>query len=98
MYGNAGDEIENQVDSMIVDASGNWWGSTVAATVAADVGSYVDYTPWAAGGSVTSPGFACDYSTLYADDDSPQSGTATRLQEGHDLVYLAHAFGQVIGA
>ena len=73
-----------------VDASGNWWGSADAATVkaAANEGSVVDYTPWLASGtnSAPAPGFQGDFSTLWVDDDSPQTGTTGRIQEGIDLV------------
>jgi len=72
-----------------VDASANWWGSNVPATVKATVnnGSHVDYTPWLADGTDTGdPGFQGDFSTLWVDDDSPQTGSTGRVQEGVDLV------------
>lgn len=73
-----------------VDASANWWSSAVPATVkaAANGGVLVDYTPWLASGADTSadPGFQGDFSTLWVDDDSPQTGTTGRIQEGIDLV------------
>ena len=70
------------------DASGNWWDSTEAPTVAGVVDGTVDYTPWLGSGSDTSgdPGFQGDYSTLYVDDDSPQSGSVGRVAEGISLV------------
>jgi len=74
-----------------LDASGNWWGSNDAAVIATAVSDSVDYTPWldtdtedATTGA--DPGFQGDFSTLWVDDDSPQAGTATRIQEGVDLV------------
>jgi len=72
-----------------VDASGNYWGSTAAATVkaAANNADGCDYTPWLGGGTAQNPGFAGDYSTLYVDDDSPQGGGGGgRIQEGLGLV------------
>jgi hypothetical protein len=72
-----------------VDASANWWGSEVPATVKATVnnGSHIDYTPWLASGTdMGDPGYQGDFSTLWVDDDSPQTGTAGRIQEGIDLV------------
>jgi len=71
-----------------VNGSGNWWGTTDAAQVkaAANGGLRLDYTPWLGGGTVLSPGFEGDYSALWVDDDSPQTGTAGRVQEGVDLV------------
>lgn len=74
-----------------VDASGNWWGSNVAATVktAANGGTLVDFTPWLDGSADTAPatpGFQGSFATLWVDDDSPQSGTTGRIQEGVNLV------------
>lgn len=72
-----------------VNASGNWWGSAHLLTVktAANGGSLVDYTPWLAVGDDTSvdPGFQGDFSTLWVDDDSPQTGATGRVQEGANL-------------
>ena len=71
-----------------LNASGNWWGSNVPATVAATVGSGIDYTPWLDTGTDTSgdPGFQGDFATLWVDDDSPQTGATGRIQEGINLV------------
>ncbi len=83
---NAGGGMENQVTTMTVDASANWWGSTDAATVGAGISGNVDYTPWLDGGSETYPGFDGDFSTLYVDDNSAQTGANMRIQEAVDLV------------
>ena len=77
--------IKNQT-GMLWDASANYYGTTDAATVAGVVGSDVDYTPWLGGGTYNSPGFDGDFSELWVDDDSPQTGTDGRIQEGIDLV------------
>jgi parallel beta-helix repeat protein len=73
-----------------VNASGNWWGSNVAATVRAQAngGTLVDYTPWLDVGTDTStdPGFQGDFSTLWVDDDSAQTGSTGRVQEGVNLI------------
>ncbi|HTP10557.1 MAG TPA: right-handed parallel beta-helix repeat-containing protein, partial [Anaerolineae bacterium] len=71
-----------------LDASNNWWGTHVAAGVAATVNSTVDYTPWFDSGADTStnPGFQGDFSTLWVSAASPQSGSRGRIQEGADRV------------
>ena len=84
------------VTALTVNASGNWWGSADAATVAGMVNANVDYTPWLGDGADFSgdPGFQGDFSALWADDDSPQTGATGRIQEAVDLasgstVYVA---------
>lgn len=68
-----------------LDDSANYWGSTDPATIAGMVSSNVDYTPWLGGGTDDSPGSSGDFSELWVDDNSPQSGTVNRIQEGVDL-------------
>lgn len=74
--------------SKVVDASANWWGSNVAGTVAAYVGTYADFTPWLHVGTDTSvaAGFQGSYATLDVDDSSPQAGATGRIQEAVGLV------------
>jgi len=74
--------LENADATQIINASGNWWGTTVPTEVAGKISSYVDYTPWLGGGTDTAPGFEGDFSELWVDDDSPQTGTTGRVQEG----------------
>ncbi len=76
----------NKLTTGDLDASGNYWGSTDPATVAGMVTANIDYTPWLGGGTDDNPGFSGDYSELWVDDNSPQTGTVNRIQEGVDLV------------
>ena len=71
-----------------IDASGNWYGTNTASGVAAEVSASVDYTPWLHSGDDQSsdPGFQGDFSHLHVDDDSPQAGSAGRIQEAIDLL------------
>ncbi len=73
--------------TVTADASANWWGSNVAASVSAAISGDVDYTPWLDVGTDTGgPGFEGDFAVLHVDDDSPQTGATGRIQEGVDLV------------
>jgi VCBS repeat-containing protein len=73
-----------------MDASANWWGAndSMIVNTAVNGGENADYTPWLEDGTDTSddPGFQGDFSTLWVDDDSPQTGTVGRIQEGVNLV------------
>jgi hypothetical protein len=87
-----------------VDLSGNWWGSSAPETVKSLIVGNADYTPWLnIGTNTSSPGFYGDFSALWVDDDSPQSGTVNRVQEAVNMVtgstiYLASGLytGQVV--
>jgi parallel beta-helix repeat protein len=90
IHGNTDDGaivVGTPLNGFVLDASANWWGSADPTTVASVVDGDIDYTPWLGSGTDTStdPGFQGDFSELWVDDDSPQTGSATRLQEGHDL-------------
>ncbi len=80
--------VWSNLASDTVDASGNWYGTASYTDVATLVDGAVDYTPWLADGTDQSadPGFQGDFSELWVDDDSPQFGAVTRVQEGVDLV------------
>ena len=84
----------------LVNASGNWYGSTTPGVVALSVSANVDYTPWLGSGTDTLPdeeGFQGDFSTLFVDDTSPQSGMIGRIQEGIDLVTVDGTVNVVAG-
>lgn len=81
--------VYSNITSFTLNASGNWLGSNNPTTVASLVDGDVDYTPWLDSGTDTdgaTAGFQGDFSTLWVDDDSPQTGTVGRIQEGIDLV------------
>ena len=80
--------VQNTSASTTLNASANWWGANDPATVASLVEGSVDYTPWLDVGTDTSgdPGFQGDFAVLNVDDDSPQTGSTGRIQEGVDLV------------
>ncbi|MGC9308541.1 MAG: right-handed parallel beta-helix repeat-containing protein, partial [Thermoplasmatota archaeon] len=78
----------NNTASQVLDASGNWYGTSTASGVAGAVSANVDYTPWMDNGTDQSadPGFQPDLSYLHVDDDSPQTGTTGYIQEGINMV------------
>ncbi len=86
LSGNAGLAVNN-LSLVVVNASGNWWGTNTAAGVAGEVSANVDYSPWLDVGTDTSAttGFQGDFSTLHVDDTSPQFGSGGHIQEGIDL-------------
>ncbi|MFG0253535.1 MAG: right-handed parallel beta-helix repeat-containing protein, partial [Rhodopirellula sp. JB053] len=71
----------------IVNASENWWGSDVAANVAAEVDGPVDFSPFLEIGADTdagATGFIGDYSTLNVTALGAQVGGGPRIQEAID--------------
>ncbi len=73
---------------VLLDASGNWWGSAASPAPRINTAGTVDYTPWLGVGdhSFADPAFQGDFSTLWVSAASPQSGTLGRIQEAIDLV------------
>ena len=94
IVGNTTADITND-GSGLLNASGNWWGTTTA--VAAVAGGNIDYSPWLGSGNDTSTaaGFQPSHSSLYVDDLSPQ----TAGQPGHiqEAVDMASGAATVIG-
>ncbi|HEX9749883.1 MAG TPA: hypothetical protein VGB22_01150, partial [candidate division Zixibacteria bacterium] len=88
-----------------VDGSANSWGSVDPGVVAGQVVGDIDYTPWldAIDSDGGTAGFQGDFSSLWVDDDSPQTGAENRVQEGVNLVTASTVYvvpgnypGQVI--
>ncbi|MFC1869176.1 filamentous hemagglutinin N-terminal domain-containing protein, partial [Thermodesulfobacteriota bacterium] len=80
--------FSTNLTNYVLDASGNWYGTNDAAGVAPEVSVNVDYTPWLSAGTDTdgATGFQGDFSVLYVDDDSPQTGGTGRINEAIGLV------------
>ena len=70
-------------DGAALDASGNWWGDTDAATFAInDQAGVIDYSPFLASDDNTATtGFEGDFSTLILDSNSPDQQANTKLEE-----------------
>jgi filamentous hemagglutinin family protein len=75
------------------DFSGNWWGSTDAATVAAYMGgdeaASIDFSPFLLSGTDTdngTAGFQGDFASLAVTNEGGQTGATGRIQEGINLV------------
>ena len=89
LSGNGGLAVNNQ-SATTVDAAGNWWGTSTAAGVAAEISGNVDFSPWLTTGTDTgrAPGFQGDFSKLTVNATSPRHAgqTTGNLQEGVDQV------------
>jgi len=72
----------------VQDASGNWFGTSDFNLVPAMFEGGVDFSPWLDDGTDTSPdpGFQGDFSALWLDAASPQTGGLGRIQEGLGLL------------
>lgn len=81
-------------NSAILNASGNWWGTSSVAGVTTAAGTNVDFSPWLDAGtdSDASTGFDGSFANLHVDDGGPQVGAIGRIQEA---VNLADAGGTV---
>ncbi len=84
-----------------IDASDNWWGTTVASEIAAGISGTgsVDFTPFLASGDADpgTIGFQATYSTLYVDDGGSQIGTIGRIQEAVDAVEVGGTVNVLAG-
>jgi len=88
LAGNTGQAISS-TDSQIVEASGNWWGTTDEAAVDAAVTGPIDFTPFLNTGDDADAGkavFQGDFSFLNVTTLGEQEGGGDRIQEGIDLV------------
>ena len=67
------------------DGSANWYTTIIQSEIIDLIDGNFDYTPWLGAGTDYLPGttgFQSDYSILFVDDASSQSGTDGRIQEG----------------
>ena len=80
--------ITNTNLNAIVDASGNYWGSTNDTTILGYTTGQVDITPYLSAAAASQPevGFAGDYSDVYVTTLGRQTGLTGRVQEGIDAV------------
>jgi hypothetical protein len=88
LSGNSTYAVKNE-PAAVLNASGNWWGSALEASVTSAITGSVDYTPWLNSGTDTNTGatgFQGDFSVLNVSAASPQAAGTGRIQEGIDLV------------
>ncbi len=91
--GNVSGKLAQQ-SAGVLNASGNWWGANAPATVAGAIVGDVDFTPWLDVATDIAPatsGFQGDFSVLWVSTAGVQTGSAGRVQEGHDLATGATA-------
>jgi len=90
VYNNGGGLVRSGSHTGVLDASGNWWGSSDPSLVAAAASGSdsVDFTPWVDSGTDTGAedGFQADFSSLWVDAASVQSGSQGRISEGLTLL------------
>ncbi len=78
--------VSNTSASAIVDASGNWFGTTAIPAISPKMSGAVDYSPiLVTGDSSVSPGFQGDFSTLIVHTAGAQIG-GSPIQNGIDLL------------
>ncbi|HTB85104.1 MAG TPA: immunoglobulin domain-containing protein [Candidatus Sulfotelmatobacter sp.] len=77
------------LSATIINASGNWWGTTSDTTISNLTTGVADFTPYLGSGTDTAPGtsgFQGDFSSLYVSAYSVQTGPVARIQEGVNSV------------
>ena len=88
LTGNTISSVDN-VTSVNVDASGNWWGSNDETVVQSKSIGSVDFTPFLDNGvdqDAGAHGFSGDHSHMHVTALGAQAGTTGRVQEGLNLV------------
>ncbi|BBO36057.1 right-handed parallel beta-helix repeat-containing protein [Lacipirellula parvula] len=70
----------------VINASGNYWGTTSEGAIAAKVLGTVDFSPYLAGGSAAGVGFAGDFSLVYVTTQGAQAEAVGRIQDGVNRV------------
>ncbi len=80
--------IRNENAVMHIDASGNWMESADPSAAEAEISGSADFSPMLTSGSdqSTAVGFQADLSSLRVHTLGTQTGTTSRIQEGHNLV------------
>src|SRR5690606_26733588 len=80
--------IRNDNPVMHIDASGNWMESIDPSAAEAKISGSADFSPMLTSGSDQSAaaGFQADLSSLRVHTLGTQTGTTSRIQEGHNLV------------
>ena len=72
-----------------VDASGNWWGTTVQATIGTTLTANVDYSPFLNSGTdiaPATPGFQSSLNDITVHTAGPQTGPDARITEGYNTL------------
>jgi autotransporter-associated beta strand protein len=80
--GNPNGYLAGQSDG-VLNASGNWWGTTSDTAIASLMLGVVDFTPYLdSGANTASSGFQGDFGTLHVTALGAQTGGTGRIQEG----------------
>ena len=74
--------------AVAVNASGNYWGTSVQATIAADLTGAIDYTPYIniAGDTSAAVGYQGNFTDLTVHAQGTQTGAIGRITEGYNLL------------
>jgi parallel beta-helix repeat protein len=85
-FSGIGKAIQANPSAGIINASGNYWGTSSETAIDGMVLGSVDISPYLIGGTNTATGFAGNFSVLHVTKEGDQSGSVGRIQEGVDEV------------